>query len=91
MRSGTGHNQFLVGQAHRHAQTVSAPHWLIIEPYGRSGLYLEVSFQVSVKMILADIYYDSEAPRERQVIEYMQEENGPMLFKTGVRWLRHLG
>jgi hypothetical protein len=35
-------------------------------------------FQVSGKVILADILYYVEALRERQVTEYTRQEKGPM-------------
>jgi len=35
---------------------------------------------MSVKVILADIYYDLEALPALQVIEYTSRESSPMLF-----------
>ena len=50
-----------------------------IDRVGRARYNCWVSFQVSVKMILADILYDLEAVPAVQVTDHTQQEKGPML------------
>ena len=49
---------------------------VLLIPIGNS---IKVSLWVSVKVILADIYYYLEALQERQLTEYTRQEKGPML------------